>query len=90
MLFNDTILANVAFGRPGASFAEVTAAAAAAQLDAAIARMPAGGWLAGVCGVVGRQAAPPGPACDDSRLPDSCCFPPSPMQAGTHWWASAG
>eukprot|EP00887_Chlorella_sp_A99_P002243 scaffold10.g2243.t1 len=41
-LFNDTILSNVAFGRPGCTFEEAQAAAAAAQLDAAIARMPAG------------------------------------------------
>ena len=42
MLFNDTILHNVAYGRPGAPIAEVQAAAAAAKLDAAIAGMPAG------------------------------------------------
>lgn len=42
VLFNDTILHNVAYGRPGASMADVRAAAAAAKLDAAIARMPAG------------------------------------------------
>ena len=43
MLFNDTILHNVAYGRPGACMGDVRAAAAAAKLDAAITRMPAGG-----------------------------------------------
>lgn len=43
VLFNDSIAHNVAYGRPGASWAEVLAAAGAAKLDAAIARMPAGG-----------------------------------------------
>ncbi len=47
MLFNDTILHNVAYGRPGARMGDVRAAAAAAKLDAAIARMPAGGQLLG-------------------------------------------
>jgi len=42
VLFNDTILHNIAYGRPGASLEEVQAAATAAQLDAAIARMPQG------------------------------------------------
>lgn len=46
VLFNDSILHNVAYGRPGASMDDVRAAAAAAKLDAAIARMPAGG----ICG----------------------------------------
>lgn len=49
MLFNDTILHNVAYGRPGASMADVRAAAAAAKLDAAIARMPAGGCWTQLC-----------------------------------------
>ncbi|EFN53974.1 hypothetical protein CHLNCDRAFT_7051, partial [Chlorella variabilis] len=44
VLFNDTILHNVAYGRPGATWREVQAAAAAAKLDAAVARMPQG-WL---------------------------------------------
>lgn len=42
VLFNDTILHNVAYGQPGASMAAVRAAAVAAKLDAAVARMPAG------------------------------------------------
>lgn len=42
VLFNDTILHNVAYGRPGATWREVQAAAAAAKLDAAVARMPQG------------------------------------------------
>ncbi len=42
MLFNDTILHNVAYGQPVASMAEVRAAAAAAKMDAAVSRMPAG------------------------------------------------
>lgn len=42
VLFNDSILHNVAYGRPGASMGDVRTAAAAAKLDAAIARMPAG------------------------------------------------
>ncbi|GAB4819537.1 hypothetical protein N2152v2_006583 [Parachlorella kessleri] len=42
VLFNDTILHNIAYGRLGASMEEVQAAATAAQLDAAIARMPQG------------------------------------------------
>ncbi|KAL4440595.1 hypothetical protein ABPG75_003596 [Micractinium tetrahymenae] len=42
VLFNDTILHNVAYGQPGASMAAVRAAASAAKLDAAVVRMPAG------------------------------------------------
>ncbi|KAL4423145.1 hypothetical protein ABPG77_007798 [Micractinium sp. CCAP 211/92] len=42
VLFNDTILHNVAYGQPGATMAEVRAAAAAAKMDAAVSRMPAG------------------------------------------------
>jgi hypothetical protein len=46
VLFNESILHNVAYGRPGAPWSEVAAAAAAAQLDAAVGRMPqvTGGW----------------------------------------------
>ena len=43
VLFNASILHNVAYGRPGASLADIKAAARASKLDAAIARMPAGG-----------------------------------------------
>ncbi len=46
MLFNDTILHNVSYGRPGAPLEDVIAAAEAAQLDAAIARMPHGAIIA--------------------------------------------
>ena len=42
MLFNDTLYRNIAYGRPGASKAEVERAAAMARLDTAIARMPDG------------------------------------------------
>ncbi|PSC71946.1 metal ABC transporter permease [Micractinium conductrix] len=42
VLFNDTVLHNVAYGAPGAPLSAVRAAASAAKLDAAIARMPAG------------------------------------------------
>ena len=41
-LFNDTLAANIAFGRPGASDAEVLAAAEAAELSAFIAGLPEG------------------------------------------------
>ena len=41
-LFNDTLEANIAFGRPGASPAEVAAAAEAAELSAFIASLPEG------------------------------------------------
>lgn len=42
VLFNDTVLHNVAYGKPGATPEAVRAAAASAKLDAAIARMPQG------------------------------------------------
>jgi subfamily B ATP-binding cassette protein MsbA len=42
LLFDDTIRANIAYGRPGASEAEVAAAAAAAGADGFIAEMPQG------------------------------------------------
>lgn len=41
-LFNDTLFANIAFGRPGASEAEVWAAADAAELGAFITNLPEG------------------------------------------------
>jgi len=41
-LFNDTLEANIAFGRPGASPAEVAGAAEAAELSAFIASLPDG------------------------------------------------
>ncbi|NRQ31919.1 ABC transporter ATP-binding protein [Nonomuraea sp. NN258] len=46
-LFDGTIEENVRLGRPGASDAEVRAAAAAARLDEVIERLP-GGWSANV------------------------------------------
>jgi ATP-binding cassette subfamily B protein len=42
VLFNDSLRYNVAYGRPGASDAEIEAAARAAQLSAFIASLPAG------------------------------------------------
>jgi subfamily B ATP-binding cassette protein MsbA len=42
IVFNDTVLANIAYGRPGASEAEVEAAARAANAHDFIARMPEG------------------------------------------------
>jgi subfamily B ATP-binding cassette protein MsbA len=42
LLFDDTIRANIAYGRPGASDAEVAAAAAGAGADGFIAEMPQG------------------------------------------------
>jgi ATP-binding cassette subfamily B protein len=42
VLFNDTIFYNIQYGRPGASRAEVEAAARAAQLDDFIRRLPEG------------------------------------------------
>ena len=42
VLFNDTLLYNIQYGRPGASRAEVEAAARAAQLEAFIAQLPEG------------------------------------------------
>ena len=42
VLFNDTLYYNIQYGRPDASREEVLAAARAAQLDAFIARLPAG------------------------------------------------
>lgn len=42
VLFNDTIEYNIAYGRPGASRAEIEKAARLAQLDAFIARLPDG------------------------------------------------
>ena len=42
VLFNDTIRANLAFARPGASQADIEAAAEAASMHAAILAMPAG------------------------------------------------
>jgi len=42
VLFNDTIRANVAYGRPGASQAEIEAAAAVAQIGGFIASLPDG------------------------------------------------
>ena len=47
VLFNDTILLNVAYGRPGATVDQVQAAAKAAKLEAAVQRMPAG-WSTAV------------------------------------------
>ena len=47
VLFNDTILFNVAYGRPGSTVAQVQAAAKAAKLEAAVQRMPAG-WSTAV------------------------------------------
>lgn len=41
-LFSDTVRANIAFGRPGASDAEVVAAAKAAEADGFIRRLPQG------------------------------------------------
>jgi ATP-binding cassette, subfamily B, bacterial len=41
-LFSDTVRANIAYGRPSASFEEVVAAAKAAQAHEFIARLPAG------------------------------------------------
>lgn len=41
-LFNDTIAANIAFAHPGASEAEITAAAHAAGLEPLVARLPEG------------------------------------------------
>src|SRR5690606_7404744 len=46
-LFDGTIEENVRLGRPGASDAEVRAAAAAARLDEVVERLP-GGWAARV------------------------------------------
>jgi ATP-binding cassette subfamily B protein len=43
VLFNDTIGYNIGYGRPGASQAEIAAAARSAQLDGLIARLP-DGW----------------------------------------------
>jgi ABC transporter ATM len=40
ILFNDTILHNVTYGRPGSTAEEVRAATSAAKLDAAVNRMP--------------------------------------------------
>ena len=40
VLFNGSIRSNIAYGRPGASEAEVEAAARKAQLDEAVRRMP--------------------------------------------------
>ena len=52
VLFNDSILHNVAYGRPDATPDEVRAAAAAAKLDVAIGRMPEGwGTLVGERGL---------------------------------------
>nr|WP_240722227.1 ABC transporter ATP-binding protein/permease [Poseidonocella sp. HB161398] len=42
VLFNDTLLYNISYGRPGASRAEIEAAAEAAQLGAFIAALPEG------------------------------------------------
>lgn len=42
VLFNDTLLSNIAYGRPSASREEIVQAAEMAQLGAAIARMPDG------------------------------------------------
>ena len=42
VLFNDTIAYNIAYGRPGASRAEIERAARLAHLDGFIARLPAG------------------------------------------------
>ena len=42
VLFNDTIAANIAYGRPGASQAEVEAAARVAQIHAFVAGLPEG------------------------------------------------
>ena len=42
VLFNDSLYHNIEYGRPGASRAEVEAAARAAQLDGLIARLPEG------------------------------------------------
>ena len=42
VLFNDTILYNIAYGRAGASEAEVSAAAADAQIDSFIRSLPQG------------------------------------------------
>ena len=42
VLFNDTIGYNIAYGRPGASQAEIEAAARSAHIDALIARLPDG------------------------------------------------
>jgi ATP-binding cassette subfamily B protein len=42
VLFNDSIRYNIGYGRPGASDAEIEAAARAAQLDGLIERLPAG------------------------------------------------
>jgi ABC-type transport system involved in Fe-S cluster assembly fused permease/ATPase subunit len=42
VLFNDTIRANIAYGRPGAAQAEIEAAARAAQLHEFIGRLPDG------------------------------------------------
>jgi ABC-type transport system involved in Fe-S cluster assembly fused permease/ATPase subunit len=47
VLFNDTLRYNVAYGRPEAPEAEITAAAEAAQLSSFIARLPLG-WDTGV------------------------------------------
>ncbi len=41
-LFSDTVRANIAFGRPGASDAEIVAAAKATEADAFIRRLPQG------------------------------------------------
>ena len=42
VLFNDTIRYNIAYGRPGASFAEIEAAARAAEIDTFINDLPEG------------------------------------------------
>lgn len=42
VLFNDTIAANIAYGRPGASQADIERAAAQAQIDSFIATLPDG------------------------------------------------
>jgi len=42
LLFNDTVRANVAYGRPGASDAEIEAACLAANADEFIRRLPEG------------------------------------------------
>ena len=42
VLFNETLYRNIAYGRPGATRADIERAAAMARLDTAIARMPHG------------------------------------------------